>query len=266
MRSLYLGVSILAIVYTFFQHLGFLPIVVLMLSFTDSPGYLRRTFIALLVSSILLSVGVIVDAYVGIANLVAFQGVENMTRVGIQGIKRGDFTIGSTNAFVALSVGLASIYVLVTRFDFGILKAFPFLLFILFALYASGSRASFILGAFFITIILFRFLKTRRYFPVSSILIILLGGVFTMSSQFGGVQIDPDKLERFSNLSSEETEGNLGRFQSWADGVSMTDPTRIYAWSWSTNPKVGELFGSATLDEAGVFSRIRGRRHGLILF
>ena len=273
MRSLYLGIPFLAIVYTYFQHLGFLPIVLLILSFSDLPTYIRKILHIMLMSSLLLGVGVIADAYIGMNNIFAFEGAEHMTRLGVQGIRRGDFTIGSTNVFVTLSIGLVSTYLLVSQFRYGIFKALFGLVLIVVAMYASGSRASLILGAVLAVIIVLKFLKKRRYFLTTGFILTMVVGGGAIALQLGILNFNADKIERFGSLSSEETEGNLGRFRSWGDGlVLMSDTNNIYGSGvGTTNPKVGELFGSGlSLDdgfESSFFSRYyEGGIVGLILF
>lgn len=273
MRSLYVGIPFLGIIYTYFQHLGFLPIVLLILSFSNYPVYIRKILYAVLISSLLLSVGVILDAYVGMNNIFAIEGVENMTRLNVQGIKRGDFTIGSTNVFVTLSIGVIAAYLLLLRFRYGLLKVLFYLAIMGLALYASGSRASFILGMMLILIILFRFMKIKRYILMLVFMITMTIGGFLSFLQIGILNLDNEKIARFENLSAEETEGNLGRFQSWADGLYlMLDGKNIYGHGvGTTNPKVGELFGSNhSLNdgfESSIFSRYyEGGIIGLILF
>ena len=271
-RSLFLGVPIGAIVYTYLQHFGFAPIVLHILSFAHRPIYVKKILVVLMVSTIFLSIGVIADAFIGIHNIINVQGIEHLTRLGIQGVKRGDFTIGSTNVFVFLSVGMMAVYLLVTKFRYKLLNSFFALSIITVAMYASHSRTSSILGMLFLIIITMVLLKFKRYFLKIGFIIIVTFSLFTTLIQLNILTFNIENLTRYDNILSEDTEGNLGRFNAWGRGVVvMQDLSNLPGNGiGATNSQTAVLFGNKLSEhgfESSLFARYyEGGVFGLILF
>ena len=271
-RSLYLGIPVGAIVYTYLQHFGFAPIVLHILSFAHRPVYVKKILVVLMMSTIFLSIGVIADAFIGISNIINVQGITHLTRVGIAGVKRGDFIIGSTNVFVFLSVGMMAIYLLVTKFRYKFLNAFFALSITTMAMFASHSRASSILGILFLIIITTVLLKFKRYFLKIGFITVVTFSLFLTLIQLNVVTLDIENLKRYDNILSEDTEGNYGRFVSWGKGIdTMLDLSNLPGNGIGrSNPQTAVLFGNQLSEhgfESSLFARYyEGGIFGLILF
>ena len=226
-----------------------------------------------MLSTLFLTFGVILDAYVGMQNIFYVEGVDSMTRIGVYGIKRGDFTIGSTNVFITLSLGVIAIYLLVFKFRYSALKGISALIFIAMGMYASSSRASTILGFFLIMVIFLRFFKNRNSFLSSFFLTLCVGGIFVIFIQIGVINLNTERLYRFENFISEDAEGNFKRYQAWSKGISMIgDINNVFGNGvGTTNPQTEILFGSPHLEgggfESSFFSRYyEGGIIGLFIF
>lgn len=272
-RSIYIGIPPIAIIYTFLQHLGFLPIVLLILSLAESPTHVYKILKVLMLSSVFLSIGVITDYVIGMENIFQMPGVVNMARIDTVGLNRGDFIIGSTNVFVILSVGLIATYLLIFKFTYSNLKAISVFILIGIAMYASGSRASFVFGFFMLIAIFLRFFKNRRHFFTTSLVTFLIGIMFVAFLQIGIIETNTDQLERLQNLASEDAEGNFGRFKAWSRGINMmVDVNSALGYGvGTTNPQTQILFGSPHISDGGFESSIfamyyEGGIIGLLIF
>lgn len=272
LRSVYVGVPVGAVAYIYFQQFGFLPIAVLLASFSSDPINARKILRVIMISTVLLTVGVIWDAWIGFGSLISSDLGNTITRVGVQGIKRGDFTIGSTNVFVSLSVGVIATYYLSKKMNYGISKAFFVLGFIAIGMYASGSRAAFGLGVLLICFVILGLLKTRRTFLNGIFFLVLICSATILLSTMGIVNLDDEKLARYDNLFSEQNEGNFDRYLAWANGFNMmSDPTNVLGNGvGATNPQAAELFKMPISEghfESSFFARyFEGGVIGLLTF
>jgi hypothetical protein len=272
LRSVYIGIPMGAITYIYFQHFGFLPIVLLLASFANHPIYVRKILRVFMISSILLAFGVIFDSWIGIENIFNSDIANRVTRVGVQGIKRGDFTIGSTNVFIALSVGVVAVYFLVRKFNYSFIKAVFSLSFITTGMYASGSRASFLLGIVLTFFVILGLLKMKRNFLINGLFVAVMCGAAVLFTSIGVLEFETEKLERYDNLFEEENEGNLDRYVSWARGLNMIfSPINIPGNGiGTTSPKTNELFGTPFTEghfESSFFARYyEGGVIGIVIF
>jgi hypothetical protein len=270
--SLYRGIPTFAIIYTYLQHYGFVPLVLHVLSFAHQPVYVKKILIVLMISTTFLSIGVIADSYIGMSNIFNIEGINHMTRLGIQGVKRGDFTIGSTNVFITLSVGMVAAYLLITKFRYKLIYSYFALFIMTIGCYASYSRFSTIVGFLFI-IAITTLLLVKKHLSIKILVLVAVTSIGLITFyNINILKVNAENIARFENIGSEHASGNFSRFNAWRRGANiLKDPKNLAGnGAGSTNPRTRSLFNNKLFMfgfESSMVSRYyEGGIFGLILF
>ena len=258
LRSWSIGIHFGAIVYTLLQTQGFYSLVFFFSHISRSKALVQRTLWVCLISSCLLGVGIIIDALFGFSNFFMIPGLEMIDRYELSGMRRGNFLVGTNMAFISLSIGLVSAYLLLVKLrEKRIVLVLNLMIGIVVGMYMTFSRASSILGGIFCLFIIFKIIVFEKI-RVSKfrLVFILLIVCFCFSPKI--ISVTPDRMyEKYYSMLYSYGAGNQSRINSWERGFSLfKNPDRWWGYGLGTsNPRMQSLFGSPYMGhyESGIF-------------
>ncbi|MDD2336053.1 MAG: hypothetical protein PHD01_05720 [Geobacteraceae bacterium] len=258
LRSWYIGIPLGSILYSLIQTQGFCLLPFYFSHISRSNYLVQRMLWLFLISSCLLGLGIFFDAIYGFSNILVIPGLEEVTKVELSGLQRGNFLVGTNMAFISLSIGVISGYLLLTKIHARKQSIIIFLIFaVTVGMYLTFSRASSILGGALCLLVLYKIILVEkiRMNKINLLILLFLLISFTLPTISN---VTPDSmLYKYSEIFDSSGVGNEGRIIGWTKGISLFND--FDAWLGyglgTSNPRMNSLFGLRYMGhyESGIF-------------